>query len=142
MFPPPPLHEKPSPRGAAEESGGAAVAPPKEAEKPAKKKAATKPAAEAEEKVDKLPPWNVVLLDDDQHSYEYVIEMLGRVLRHAPPTALKMAHEVDTRGRVIVFTSHREVAELKREQLVSYGSDPRIASCVGGMSAILEPGAA
>ena len=26
-----------------------------------------------------LPPYNVVLLDDDDHSYAYVIEMLGDV---------------------------------------------------------------
>ena len=138
MFPPSPLHEKspPSANAAEEPSGGGVAAPEKP---PAKEKAKAKPGVEKKEKVDKLPPWNVVLLDDDQHSYEYVIEMLGKVLRHAPPTAFKMAQEVDASGRVIVFTGHREVAELKREQLVSYGSDPRIASCQGGMSAILEP---
>ena len=140
MFPPSPLHEKKPPVAAnAEESGGGVAAPEKP---PAKEKAKAKPSTEKKEKVDKLPPWNVVLLDDDQHSYEYVIEMLGKVLHHGQQMAFKMAQEVDEHGRVIVFTGHREVAELKREQLVSYGSDPRIASCQGGMSAILEPAAA
>ena len=137
MFPPSPLHEKKISADESEGGGGTAVASP--APPPAKAAAKTKPKAEDKEKVDKLPPWNVVLLDDDQHSYDYVIEMLGVVLHHGPQTAFKMAQHVDEHGRVIVFTGHREVAELKREQLIAYGSDPRIASCVGGMSAILEP---
>ena len=86
-----------------------------------------------------LPPWNVVLLDDDDHSYQYVIEMLGSVFGHNVTRAFMMAREVDATGRVIVYTTHRELAELKREQIVSFGLDPRIASSRGGMGAIVEP---
>lgn len=85
------------------------------------------------------PQWHVVLLDDDDHTYEYVIEMLGRLFGHAQATAWRMAREVDTAGRVIVYTSHRERAELKQEQIHGYGADPRIPRCRGSMSAALEP---
>ena len=98
-----------------------------------------KPAARNKNKVRRLPPWNVVLLDDDHHTYEYVIEMLGRVFGHPAGRALRMAAEVDTRGRVIVFTGHRELAELKQSQVTGFGADRRIAACKGPMSAVLEP---
>jgi len=87
----------------------------------------------------KLPPYNVVLLNDDDHSYQYVIEMLGKIFGHSPATAWKMAREVDTTGRVIVFTAHKELAELKRDQIHAYGPDRLIAHCRGSMSAKVEP---
>jgi len=86
-----------------------------------------------------LPAWHVVLLDDDDHTYEYVIEMLGRVFRCPQQTAYRHALAVDTEGRVIVFTSHKELAELKRDQILAYGADPRIGECKGSMTAIIEP---
>jgi len=86
-----------------------------------------------------MPPWNVVLLDDDDHSYDYVIEMLGKLFGHPKEKALLMAEEVDSTGRVIVLTTHKEKAELKRDQIHGFGADPRSAGSKGGMSAIIEP---
>jgi ATP-dependent Clp protease adaptor protein ClpS len=37
------------------------------------------------------------------------------------------------------MTTHRELAELKRDQIHSYGTDPRVATCQGSMSATVEP---
>lgn len=85
------------------------------------------------------PLWHVILLDDDDHTYEYVIEMLQKLFHHDLETAYRMAHEVDTSGRVIVDTTSRERAELKREQVHGYGADPRITHCKGSMSATIEP---
>lgn len=86
-----------------------------------------------------LPPWNVVLLDDDDHSYEYVIFMLQTLFGHPLETAFLMAKEVDTMGRVIVFSTHRERAELERDRIHGFGADPLIKRCKGSMSAIIEP---
>ena len=83
--------------------------------------------------------WHVVLLDDDDHSYEYVIEMLGALFGHSVPEAYRMAEEVDSRGRVIVWTGMKEVAEFKQERVHAYGRDARIPKCHGSMTAILEP---
>lgn len=85
------------------------------------------------------PRFNVVLLDDDDHSYEYVIEMLNGVFGHTEQQAYLMALEVDASGRAIVFTAHLELAELKQEQIHSFGADWRIQHCAGAMSAVLEP---
>ncbi len=85
------------------------------------------------------PPYHVVLLDDQDHTYDYVIEMLGRVFGYDRTKAYTMAVEVDTSGRVIVFTGPLEQAELKRDQIHGYGKDWRIDRCAGSMSAEVEP---
>ncbi len=86
-----------------------------------------------------LPPYHVVLLDDNDHSYDYVIRMLASVFAHPKETGLKMATEVDKTGRVIVLTTHKEKAELKRDQIHAFGKDPLMARSQGSMSAVIEP---
>lgn len=85
------------------------------------------------------PPYNVVLLDDDDHTYEYVIKMLVQLFGHSLEKAFEMAREVDGSGRVIVFTTAREHAELKRDQILGFGPDPLLERCAGSMSAVIEP---
>jgi ATP-dependent Clp protease adaptor protein ClpS len=85
------------------------------------------------------PPYHVVLLNDDDHSYEYVIEMLKALFGHPVEKGYQLAKVVDTKGRAIVCTTSLERAELKRDQIHAYGPDPRIARCAGSMTAELEP---
>ena len=92
-----------------------------------------------QEKTKRQPPYNVVLLNDDDHSYEYVIIMLQQLFGHPPEKGYQMAKEVDSSGRVIVLTTTMEHAELKRDQIHAYGPDPLIARCKGSMSAVIEP---
>ncbi len=87
----------------------------------------------------KQPPYHVILLDDDDHTYGYVVEMLGRVFGYDQSKAYRMAQEVDLTGRVIVDTTTLERAELKREQIHAYGKDWRLPRCKGSMTARLEP---
>ena len=98
-----------------------------------------RPAEKVEQKTEGLPPYNVVLLDDDDHSYEYVILMLKRVFGHSIEKGYEMAQEVDAKGRVIVATTNLEQAELKRDQIHTFGPDPLIPRCQGSMSATVEP---
>lgn len=85
------------------------------------------------------PRWHVVLLDDNEHSYEYVIEMLTKLFQHDQDTAYRMACEVDRTGRVIVATLVLEQAEFKRDQILAYGPDWRIEKSRGSMRAVIEP---
>jgi ATP-dependent Clp protease adaptor protein ClpS len=101
--------------------------------------APAKPKPAPKNKPGKLPPWNVILLNDDDHSYDYVIEMLRVLFGHPDEKGYQLAKEVDASGRVIVLTTHREKAELKRDQIHAYGTDKRIAACKGSMSSIIEP---
>jgi ATP-dependent Clp protease adaptor protein ClpS len=92
-----------------------------------------------DEKVKRQPPYNVILLNDDDHTYEYVIAMLQTLFGHPPEKGYQMAKEVDTTGRVIVMTTTMEHAELKRDQIHAFGADPRMPRCKGSMSAMIEP---
>lgn len=85
------------------------------------------------------PLWNVVLLNDDDHTYEYVIEMLGRLFGLPPERAYQCARLVDREGRAVVDTTSKERAELKRDQIHTFGPDWRIPRCKGSMSADIEP---
>jgi len=85
------------------------------------------------------PRWHVILLDDNDHSYEYVIEMLQQLFAKSVQDALAHAREVDATGRTIVLTTSKEHAELKQDQIHSYGPDVRIPRCAGSMSADIEP---
>jgi ATP-dependent Clp protease adaptor protein ClpS len=69
------------------------------------------------EKTRKLPPYNVVLLNDDDHSFDYVIAMLQQLFGYPREKGYQMAYEVHTQGRVIVCTTSLERAELKRDQI-------------------------
>lgn len=104
-------------------------------------KTATLPEIETEEqeKTKRQPPYHVILLNDDDHSFEYVIRMLKELFGHPEERGFTMAYEVHTRGRVIVCTTSLERAELKRDQIHAYGPDPMIQRCKGSMSAEIEP---
>jgi ATP-dependent Clp protease adaptor protein ClpS len=101
-----------------------------------------RPVEKEVQETEGLPPYNVVLLDDDDHSYEYVILMLKRIFGHPVEKAYEMAQEVDSTGRVIVATTNLEQAELKRDQIQTFGPDPLIPRCKGSMSATVEPASA
>ena len=91
-----------------------------------------------EEETKLAPNYHVVLLNDEDHTYDYVIEMLGKLFGYGVEKAFQMAREVDTTGRVIVWTGSLEQAEVKRDRIHGYGADWRIPRCKGSMSAIVE----
>jgi ATP-dependent Clp protease adaptor protein ClpS len=97
------------------------------------------PDIEIEQNTRLAPRWQVVLLNDDDHTYEYVIEMLVKLFQHTIETAYRMACEVDKAGRVVVDTTSKERAELKRDQIHAYGADWRLPRSKGSMSAEIEP---
>ena len=87
------------------------------------------------------PPWHVILWNDDDHSYDYVVEMLAKLFGHPVERGMQMAREVDTAGRCVVATLAQERAEFKRDQIHGYGADWRIPRCKGSMSATVEAAA-
>jgi len=91
------------------------------------------------EKPKRQPRYNVVLWDDDDHSYEYVVLLMRQVFGHAFEAGFGIAKEVDASGRVVCLTTTREHAELKRDQIHSFGKDILIARCQGSMTASIEP---
>lgn len=85
------------------------------------------------------PLYHVVLLDDDEHTYDYVVEMLGALFCLSLETAYQHAVEVDTSGRTIVITCELPQAEFARDQIHGYGADPRMPKSKGSMKAVVQP---
>jgi ATP-dependent Clp protease adaptor protein ClpS len=90
----------------------------------------------------KIPLFHVVLLDDDEHSYAYVEEMLTTLFMLTKGEAYQKAVEVDSFGRTIVITCELPQAEFGRDQIHAYGADSRMPESKGSMSAVIEPAGA
>src|SRR5580765_5936181 len=88
---------------------------------------------------DLTPAYNVVLLDDDDHTYDYVIEMLQKLFVFSLEQAYQHAVEVDTHGRTILLTCALPEAEFARDQVHAFGPDRRMPQSKGSMSAVVEP---
>ena len=85
------------------------------------------------------PLYHLVLLDDDDHSYQYVIDLLGHVFGYGHEKAFALACAVDSGGRAIVETAGLDSVTRHQAQIHAYGRDPRIPRCQGSMSAVVEP---
>jgi ATP-dependent Clp protease adaptor protein ClpS len=94
--------------------------------------------ADPESKTRRQPPYNVILLNDEEHTFDYVIELLMKLFGHPKPTAEELTLRIHLAGRAIVLTTHRELAELKREQVLSYGPDPRMSISKGPLACVIE----
>jgi len=94
---------------------------------------------EDEQKPKQQPPYHVILWNDDDHTYEYVIRMLQALFGHPPEQGLLLADKVDKAGCAIVCTTTKEHAELKQEQIHAFGADDDVPECAGSMTATIEP---
>jgi ATP-dependent Clp protease adaptor protein ClpS len=100
---------------------------------------AVEPEVITEHQTRRLPPYNVVILNDEEHTFPYVIELLIKLFRHPLPKAEELTLRIHTAGRAIVYTTHKELAELKRDQVIAYGPDPRMKSSKGPLRCYVEP---
>jgi ATP-dependent Clp protease adaptor protein ClpS len=85
------------------------------------------------------PPYHVIILNDEEHTFDYVIELLVKLFAHPFDTAQALTWEIHTKGRAIVYTTHKEKAELKRDQVLAYGPDPRMSISKGPLACYIEP---
>lgn len=85
------------------------------------------------------PPYHLILLDDNEHTYAYVIAMLGSVFGYAPEKGYAIACVVDKEGQAILMTGSLEEVKLKQDQVHAYGADPNMPESKGSMSAVIEP---
>ena len=83
--------------------------------------------------------YQVVLLDDDDHTYDYVIEMLQKIFIFSADQAFRHAQEVDATGRTRLIVCELPQAEYARDQIHGYGADWRMPRSRGSMSAVVEP---
>ncbi len=94
---------------------GAAVAQPVDDVEQQSKPAKNKPRL--------LPPHAVVVLNDDLHTFHYVIDVFRKVFGYSAEKCMVLALQIHEQGRTIVWSGTKELAELKREQIRSAGPD-------------------
>ena len=98
----------------------------------------TKPRSKSKSKTRRIPPYNVILENDDHHSMEFVVETLQKSLGVSEEKAILFMHEAHTTGRAIVWTGTKEVAELKAEQIQTF-HETRPGKKLGPLGVTIEP---
>lgn len=66
-----------------------------------------------------MPLWKVLLHNDDVNDMQYVVETITMLTPLGRSEAAKRMLEAHLRGLVLLLTTHKERAELYREQFAS-----------------------
>src|SRR5262245_12945281 len=98
----------------------------------------TRPETREETRTRQIPPYNVVLLNDDHHSMEFVVMVLMKVFGYVPEKCLQLMLNAHETGRSIVWTGPKEVAELKVEQITTF-HEMRGTKDLGALGCEIEP---
>jgi len=97
----------------------------------------TKPTEETRTR--RIPPYNVVLENDEYHSMQFVVEVLCKVLGCSVERAYQYMMEAHTSGRAVIWTGTREVAELKAEQINTFPEVRDDGQHLGPLGCTVEP---
>ena len=89
--------------------------------------------------LDKL--YHVIILNDEDHTIEYVVEMLQTTIGLTADQALACTMEADSKGSSIVCTCALVDAETRRDRIHAYGPDWRLPHSRGSVAALVEPAA-
>ena len=82
----------------------------------------TRPETPTEQKQVVLPPWSVILHNDDHNDMVHVVKSLMKSVPNLGTTrATKIMLEAHNRGKAVVITCPLELAELYRDRLQTFG---------------------
>ncbi len=76
--------------------------------------------AENKNKPKTLPPYKLLLHNDDENSFEYVIRAIIKLTRLTAEDAIERTVEAHESGLSLLLTTHRERAELYQEQFLTF----------------------
>jgi len=100
----------------------------------------TKPKTREETKTRRIPPYNVILENDDHHSFEFVIGVLQKALGYNLERAAVLTAMAHNSGRAVVWTGPKEVAELKADQMRTFHEvRQRDGKTLGPVGCSIEP---
>jgi ATP-dependent Clp protease adaptor protein ClpS len=98
----------------------------------------TQPRERTDLEVRLLPPYNVILYNDDYHSMEFVVAVLMKVMNFSIQQAMLRMLEAHETGRAVIWTGSKEVAELKAEQIHTL-HEKRQGADLGPLAVEIEP---
>jgi ATP-dependent Clp protease adaptor protein ClpS len=100
----------------------------------------TKPRERDATRTRRVPPYNVILENDDDHSFEFVLEVLCKALGCSQERSYQLTHQAHTMGRAVVWTGPKEVAELKMDQIRTFHEvRGRDGANLGPLGCYIEP---
>jgi ATP-dependent Clp protease adaptor protein ClpS len=99
----------------------------------------TQPRQRDETSTRRVPPYHVILENDDHHSMEFVVEVLMKSIGCAVERAYQFMMEAHTSGRAVVWTGPKEVAELKLEQIQTFHEVRENGIDLGPLGCAVEP---
>jgi ATP-dependent Clp protease adaptor protein ClpS len=80
----------------------------------------------------------VILFNDEEHTYDYVVEMLTHACNLSRDKAFRCAVEVDLTGRTIVFYGSRPACNGVVSKIQAYGPDHRLPQSMSSMKAEIQ----
>ena len=117
-----------------EENSSIALKEPKQ-----KSETKGKTREDSKQKPKPMPMYRVILWNDQDHTFNYVIYMMQKIFGYDKARGMIIATGVHACGKIAVATLPLEVAELRRDQIRSFGPDPFLEECMTSMYATLEP---
>ncbi len=124
----------------ADQAGVAVAEPATDERAPVRTPARAKPTPRNDDQPERLPPYAVVLHNDDVNTFEHVIRTLKKVFGYNTAHAFLLAVRAHRSGRAVVWSGQKEHAEFKADQVRSCGPDPVMrhrGACALGVS--IEP---
>lgn len=77
-------------------------------------------SAPTKTKPKQLPPYKLLLHNDDENSFEFVIRSILRLTHLTTEDAIERTIEAHESGVALLLTTHRERAELYQEQFLTF----------------------
>lgn len=84
------------------------------------------PEADVKPQLRRQPPYGVILHNDDMNTFDFVVDTIRKVFRYELEKCFQLTLEADQTGRSLLWAGTLEGAELKREQMISRGADPKV----------------
>lgn len=99
----------------------------------------TKPDVETHSDARLLPPYNVILENDDHHSMLFVVMVLRKVIGVSEEGAIQLMMIAHETGEAVIWTGPKEVAELKAEQVRTFHESRGPGQDLGPLGCRIEP---
>lgn len=99
-----------------------------------------KPKTRDETQTRRIPPYHVILENDEHHSFEFVVNVLYKALGYAAQRCMELTLQAHNQGRAVVWTGPKEVAELKADQIRTFHEvRERDGRSLGPVGCSIEP---
>ncbi|MEZ6143776.1 MAG: ATP-dependent Clp protease adaptor ClpS [Zavarzinella sp.] len=85
-----------------------------------------------------IPPYHLILLNDDHHTMEFVVMVLQKIMGFTLIKSFEHTLQAHQEGQSIIWTGSKEVAELKAEQIATV-REQKGSRDIGPVDVVIEP---